>query len=181
MTWIGACLLSCSRFCFLRLAMLAPPAAAYIASRVAHSLFLFPSQSSSGTSPFLLRVTFAWSHDAPMMGPCHVRHATHPLYCPRRISLCRLLFLFFFSSLSLPLFFSHSFLCLSGKARNVTELRPFWRPSLRSTSLNRYAASTLKAIHFTLNRIAANQRTRNALFSRRFAIDIGCHVCLQYA
>lgn len=85
------------------------------------------------------------------------------------------LFATFFSlfspSLFLCLFFSHSFLCLSGKARNVTELRPFWRPSLRSTSLNRYATSTLKAIHFTLNRIAANQRTRNALFSRLLATD----------
>lgn len=178
MTWTGVCLLSCSRFCFLRLAMLAPPAAAYIAPRVAQSLLLFPSQSSSGMPPFLLRVTFPWSHDAPMMGPCHVRHATHPLHCPRRISLCRLLFLFFFP---LSLFFFHSFLCLSGKARKVTELRPFWRPSLRSTSLNRYATSTLKAIHFTLTRSATNQRTRNALFSRRFAIDIGCYICLQYA
>lgn len=74
-------------------------------------------------------------------------------------------------SLSLSLFLSHSFLCLSGKARNVTELRPFWRPSLRSTSLNRYATSTLKAIRFALNRIAANQRTRNALFSRLLATE----------
>lgn len=97
------------------------------------------------------------------------------------------LFVTFFPLLSfLPLspsvfFFSHSFLCLSGKARNVTELRPFWRPSLRSTFLNRYAASTLKAIHFTLNRVIDNQRTRNALFSRRLAVDVGCHVCLQHA
>jgi len=43
-TLTGVCLLSCSRFCFLRLAMLAPPAAAYIAPQIAGFFSAGPSQ-----------------------------------------------------------------------------------------------------------------------------------------
>lgn len=148
MTGVAAppCLFSCSRFCFLRLAMLAPPAAAYIAPRSAVQLFLWLYQNSSEADAPVFRYEFLWSRRMlPTFGPCHVADPSPLLLVLSRKNS------FFFScpsfilspplSLSpfISLSFSHSFfhslsiylsslflfflLLLSGKARNMTVLR----------------------------------------------------------
>lgn len=132
---LTACLLSCSRFCFLRLAMLAPPAAAYIASRVAGSLPHFPSQGGSvfGAAPVS---RYELRRIPPMIGPCHSVCVSRTLVLSRREYHSLSLFFVFLSLFPLPLW--------KGKKRNGAP-PVLWRPSLRSTSLNRYVTSMIKS------------------------------------